>query len=321
MLIFLYGQDVFRSRQKLNEIIKKYEKLFLKEMSLLKFDNRKNAANSPDKELISFPAFLQTLRSPSLFKEKKIIVLVDIFSDNEFKKELTKREEWLAETGEVIVFYETNVPKKNDGFLKFLLKNAKCQEFETLSGEKLKQWAKLSFEKYGAKIDSLALNDLLANSGGEDLFGLSNEIKKLSCFKRHGIVNREDVKILTKERIETGIFKAVDFLVSGKKKDALELFHKHLQKGDSPFYLFIMIAFQFRNLLVVKSLSEKYSFSEILQKSKLHPFVARKSLALARNFTLSQLKRIYQRLFETDLRIKKGAVSPETAIDLTVSGL
>jgi len=80
-----------------------------------------------------------------------------------------------------------------------------------------------------------------------------------------------------------------------------------------------MINYQFRNLLLVKDLIEKREpYSAILRKSQLHPFVVRKSLAQARSFSLPELKKIYQKIFQADLSIKTGKTEAKAALDILI---
>ena len=104
------------------------------------------------------------------------------------------------------------------------------------------------------------------------------------------------------------------------KKRALDLLHSHLEKGDSPLYLFSMIKFQISNLLVIKDLIEKQTpFPSILSQSNLHPFVVKKSYRLSQKFSLEQLKKIYRKIFKLDLKIKTGKIDPALALDILVT--
>jgi len=71
---------------------------------------------------------------------------------------------------------------------------------------------------------------------------------------------------------------------------------------------------------MIKDLTEKhYPYSSILKISKLHPFVLKKSWYLVNKFTLPELKKIYQKIFQVDLAIKTGKINPEIALDLVIS--
>jgi len=83
-----------------------------------------------------------------------------------------------------------------------------------------------------------------------------------------------------------------------------------------------MIIFQFRNLLIIKSLIEEgrpyYSFNKL---SGIHPFVIKKGMVLAQKFTIGELKKIYQKIFKVDFDIKRGRVEPIIAIDLLIGDI
>ena len=71
MIIFLYGQDTYRSRQKLNEIIEQYKKVHKSGLNLRYLDCGK----------LSFQDFNDETRQTSMFKEKKMVILTNSFSN------------------------------------------------------------------------------------------------------------------------------------------------------------------------------------------------------------------------------------------------
>ena len=309
MIIFLYGPDTYRSRQKLNEIIEHYKKIHRSGLNLRYFE----AGN------LNFQDFKNEVETISMFREKKLVVLKDIFSNKDFQEEFLKQGEKFVNSANIILIYEKKEIDKKNSFLKFLKKNSESQEFELLEGQRLKNWVKKEFEKYQAQIDLKVIDELI-NFVGSNLWQMESEIKKLVNYKNGQKIKREDVELLVRPKIETDIFKTIDAISEKKKSRALFLLHQHLEKGDAPLYLLVMINFQFRNLLEIKDLIEKnLPYYKIINKSKLHPFVVKKSYQQAQRFTLQQLKKIYQKIFETDLNIKTGKMEPETAIDLLIT--
>jgi len=302
MIIFLYGPDTHRSRQKLNEIIDHYKKIHKSGLNLKYFDGQN----------LNFEDFQDEIKQTPMFKEKKLLVLKNVFSNPDFKIEFLEQGKNFLKSDDVILVHEENEISESDNFSKFLKKEGKFQEFKLLEGERLKNWVKKEFETYGAKIEPETL-DLLISYVGNNLWQMANEIKKLISYTKTKKITAEDVEILVSPKMETDIFKTIDSLASKNKKQALELLHKHLEKGDSPLYLLAMINFQFRNLLMVKSPQFH------LAKLNLHPFVIRKSIQQARKFSLEELKKIYQKIFRVDLAIKTGKVDPETALDLLIT--
>ncbi len=311
MLIFLYGQDTYRSRRKLNEIINHYKEIHKSGLSLKCLDGEK----------LDYQDFKNETQSVSMFNEKKLVVVEKANSNQEFKQDFLKDSERFIKTKDIILFYEPGeVPK--DEFSKYLEKNSKSQKFHFLDGQKLKNWLKKEIISYGAKIDEEALEELV-DFVGNDLWQMENEIKKLVSYKKDKEkIEAQDIELLVKPKIETDIFKTIDAMSENKKSQALILLHKHLAKGDAALYLLSMINFQFRNLLEVKDLIEKnVPYYAIPKKTGLHPFIVKKSYQQAQKFSLGQLKKIYQKILEADLDIKTGRVEPATALDLLIAGI
>jgi DNA polymerase-3 subunit delta len=309
MIIFLYGPDTYRSWQKLNEIIEYYKKIHKSGLNLRYFEG----------ENLNFQNFKNEVETVSMFQEKKLLVLKDVFSNKNFQKEFLMEGENFIHSDNIILFYEKKEIDKNNPFLKFLKKHSKFQEFELLKGQKLINWVKKELRKYQVAVEPGVFEEL-ANLVGSDLWQMENEIKKLVNYKNGQKIKKEDLKLLVKPKIETDIFKTIDAISEKKKNQALLLLHQHLEKGDSPLYLLAMINFQFRNLLEIKDLAKKnVPYYKIINESNLSPFVVKKSYRQAQKFTLWELKKIYQKIFQLDLAIKTGKLEPETALDLFIT--
>jgi len=274
-----------------------------------------------DGEKLRFEEFKDAFSQVSMFDEKKLAVLSSVFSNKDFKEKLLDNISLFAKTKDIIVLYEQDKVLERDRLLKTLKKQAKVQEFLLPEGVKLRNWIKQEFSKLKAEISPEAV-DKIIEFAGNDLWQIANEMKKLASFKKGKRIDIEDVELLVRPKIENDIFKTIDAIASKNRKQALLLIHNHLEKGDNPVYLFSMINFQFRNLLIVKELIEKqkpyYTIAEI---TKLHPFVVRKSYQQADKFSFAELKKIYQQLFEADLAIKTGKINSESALDLFLSGI
>ena len=313
MIIFLYGQDSYRARQKLNEIVGQYKKIHKSGLNLRYIDFSEKNSND------FFSDFRDGMRQASMFQEKKLIIVLNSFSDTGFKEMFLKQKKDFQDLKDVIVFYQDDKIDKRDGLYKYLKKSAQCQEFEFLSGVRLRNWVKKEFEKYNTDIDQIALNKLVEYVGS-DLWTLSNEINKLASFKNKEQVVVSDIELLVKSKIETDIFKTIDAIADKNKKQALQLIHKHIENGDSPLYLLSMINYQFRNLLIIKDLIQRGKpYNVIIKKSKLHPFVVKKSHYQCDKFDFLDLKKIYQKIFEVDLDVKTGKVDPNMALDLLIA--
>ena len=80
-----------------------------------------------------------------------------------------------------------------------------------------------------------------------------------------------------------------------------------------------MFVYQFHNLLMIKDLIERgVSYSDLASKTKLHPFVVKKSFQQIKNFSLKELKKIYGRLAESDLAVKTGNIEPRAVLEMLI---
>ncbi len=309
MIIFLYGIDSYRSKQKLDEIVAQYKNVRKSGLNLLQLD-----AGDMD-----FAEFYQQFKITSMFAEKKLVVLKNLFAAKAFQEAFLEELKQLEAMEDIIVVYESDEPDQRVKLFKTLLKTCKCQEFAALEPKQLKAWVQKEFEKLG-QASNLDAIDLLVSYVGTDSWRLHQEIQKLAAYKQGQTLKKDDVEQLVRPSITMDIFKTIDALAQKNKRQAMMLVAKHLDGGDNVLYLLSMIAFQFKNLLIVKELVEKQMmYASIAKKSGLHPFVVKKTYQQCHQFTMQELKNIYRAIFQTDLDIKTGKIEPETALDLLVS--
>ena len=309
MIYFIYGEDSYRSKRKLEEIILGYKEKHKSGLSLVYIDACKK----------QFKDFYSELKITSMFAEKKLIVLQNVFEDDKFQEEFLENVKNLEEVKDIIVVYENCAPDKRTKFFKALAKSIKSQEFSFLQPADLRKWVAIEFEKNKTKIKPDAI-ELLISFVGNNLWQMTNEINKSANYKKNSVIEKADVELLVKPNEENEIFKTIEAIASKNKKMALTLLHKHLDDGEAPLYLLSMIAYQFRTLLIIKDLQDKKEpYGSIAKKSGLHPFVVQKSYYLCNQFTLEQLKKIYRKIFEIDSDIKTGKIEAETALDLLLA--
>jgi DNA polymerase III subunit delta len=319
MIIFLYGKDEFRSTKKLAEIKNKFLEKNKEGSTLFVFDFSEKEIDAED--------LVVKLSSGGLFSNKKLAIIKNAlqnkkFGESEeilnFLKKLKKKED----KDLAITFWERDGFEKKAKLTKYLLANAKSQEFKFLEGAKILNWIREEISRKGkgeVSISSGAAQKIAAFMGADNLSLLDCELEKLINYKGKGEIAEEDVDLLVKSKINTDVFKTVDALSRNDKKSAIKLLHSHLSSGDDPFYLLSMYFYQFRNLLKIKPLADRHiPEREIVQKLKLHPFVVRKSLTQCRNFSLSRLKEIYKDLCDLDYEAKTGKAEIEMALDRLV---
>lgn len=307
MLILLYGEDTFRSRQKLNEIIQEYQAKHQTGLNSMRF-----AENN-----LEFDKIRERIEAVSMFDEKKLIILENVFKNKDFQDNFFKyaKKNKLKDNKDIIVIFYWEGKLAITALKRQV---SMLEEFKPLEGINLNDWIKKEVNKNQAEIDPEAVNKLIAYVGN-DLWQMSNEINKLVSYKAGKLINSQDVEIMIKAKIDLNIFKTLDALAQKDKKTAWRLLHEHLEQGENEIYLLSRFIYQIRVLLKLKDLMEKGTqYYNLAKISKLHPFVVKKSSEQLRNFTLDQLKKIYQQLLEIDLKIKSGRIDGATALDLLI---
>jgi DNA polymerase-3 subunit delta len=167
-----------------------------------------------------------------------------------------------------------------------------------------------------------AAAQLLAAVAGDDPRTLSQEIIKLLTYANYSrAVTPQDVTALTPESALTGIFEMVDSIGSRDGSRALRLLRKTVEQGSVPA-VFGMVVRQFRLLLLAReALDAGTPAARLAQAIEVHPFVAQKLAAQARNFTLPALENIFRRLRDIDDEVKTGRVELDTAMESLVAEL
>ena len=331
MILFLYGEDNFRSWEKVSAIKNKFLRKDKIGSGLTIIDFREDNEKNKLSEIVSAQALFSSKRLIII----KNLILSGISSDQQEVLSFLEpgKKNLQASQNIVLVFWENGLPRKNNKLFKFLLASSKNQNFEKLTGNKLSAWTLKRIQDLGGKISPEALNKLIVYIGN-DLLQINNEANKLTSYAQGKVIAETDIDLLVKSKIEANIFETIDALASKDKKKALELLHNQLGKGDDPFYIFSMYVYQFRNLLKIAgffaqsaapaggqgSASGRYfqgntNQYEIAKLTKLHPFVAQKGIVQLQGFTLTQLKKNYKKLGELDLQIKTGKIDIVLALD------
>lgn len=323
MIIFLYGEDGFRSREKVKELSSAYlEKNPSSGLFDFDFDEDKG-------DMVR--DVVQSLEEYGLFATKKLVIIRRLLDASESVR--GRMDEFLqkniksieADKDRVVIFWEEKMPKKTNTLFKLLDKHVvKKQVFERLQGARLEQWIIHRIHLLNSKmsIERQAIL-LLVSEMSDDLFALENELCKLVDFCESNIIRESDVRIFVEQSVRSTVFEALEALSSGNRSRSLELFEEQFAKGENALYLLSMCAWQMRNLLKV---SDGYArgmrTAPVLAKElKLHPFVVQKLLRQVGGFSISRLKQGFSLLKDLDIQSKNGQIDPKLALDMLVMKL
>ncbi|MFA6551064.1 MAG: DNA polymerase III subunit delta [Patescibacteria group bacterium] len=332
MIIFLYGADNFRSRQKLNALIEQFKK---------QRDPQGNNVVSIDGSKTNLDEINGKISSGSLLAEKRLLIISDLFSHKEetiFKPLLAFLQKLEKDNNEnSLIFYEArNLESKKYGekkpassagkltvarkkLFEYLKTQKFSEQFNGLDNLKLQTWIKQYASKAGLRVNPQALS-LLISATGSNLWLAHNELEKLINFtqKQGGAeITLADARQLIKGAAEENIFALTDALGNKNKALFFSLLENELEAGASLQQIMAMISRQFKIILQIKEQTiAGQAPAQIAAALKLHPFVVQKTMPQTRNFNMDYLKNILTQITELDYKIKTGQGDGLTGLTL-----
>lgn len=317
MIIYIFGEDTFRSRQYLKKTIEQFKKQ--------RDPQGYNVAIVDGKKSEPGKIFTELATSPFL-AERRMVVVENVLSvsDKEFLGELMEKiSEAKIPESIVAVFWQgdsLSKVKEAKELDKILKKEKFAQEFATLEGAELAAWAKKEIETRGGKVAGAALNYLCQNIG-KDMWLLNSLIDQLVAYKGANEITSADISLFLEEKGDDNIFNLVDAVVAGNRKQAYKMIKTQLEAGEDYQFIFSMIMRQFKILLQMRDLFDREDApSDVMAKMLgLHPFVVKKSLPLVKRYSLEKLTKIYSELLQIDIKTKTGQADQSLMIDLFVT--
>ena len=313
MVIFLYGPDTYRSRQKLQAIEKRFK-------DKKGFDTcRLEGADLTTDE------FRKASLTSGLFSKKRLIVIENLLSINPSSQEDVVLEiiDFLKKPkGNIVVFWDAEIDGKKLTKSKYnlyqLLKREKyIQHFELLKPYRIKLWIRAEAVHSGLRLENSATS-YLTRLFGANLWLIKNELNKLSAYSRK-MITEETVKTLTSPHLNENIWDLVDAIGHKEKSRSLRLLSDQVKSGQSIDWIISMLSREFRLILKVKLFPEnKKSTFQLVKALRLPSFVCEKLLAQEKNFNLGQLKKIYHELVRIDFLRKTTNIKPEVLLDLLI---
>lgn len=344
MIIFLFGPDTYRSKQRLLDIKREF---------IRKKDKKGFNVSVIQATDLTVDELRKVVLSSSLFSEKRLIIIKELLSkisktrdSEEFKSLIEQIVNILKKTskdkglpaqaglpdrraGNVLIFWDLEIKEKEltpaQQHLYLLLRKEKySEEFKFLSPAELKKWIKKQVSQQGLQIENSGIN-LLINIYGNNLWLLKNELDKLIAwqFKSEGQqkISQHDVENIALPKIEQNIWRLVDALGQKNKTQALKILSDQFKNEVNISEIITILAHQYRTILRIKSYIETnqvLNHHQLAKKLSLHPFVCQKGLTQEKNYTLEELKKIYQQLLKIDILRKTKKIDSKALLDLLI---
>lgn len=297
MIITLTGENSFGLQAVLRQLVDD----FVKEQGDL-------ALERIDGEEASLEQISEALNSLPFLAAKKLVILRAPSANKQFTEQAEHILNDLPETNDVVLV-EPKLDKRT-AYYKFIKKQTDFREFPALDQSGLARWlTEAAKEKQG----SLSPSDAryLVERVGTDQQLLSNELEKLLLYDAK--INRASIELLTEPTPQSTIFELLEAAFAGNHKKSAKLYEEQRALKVEPAQIIAMLAWQLHVLAVIKAAGDRTP-DQIAKEAKLNPFVVRKSQNIARQLTLTELKKLISDLLKIDIAMKRTAIDTDEAL-------
>ena len=286
----------------------------------------KNALVNPD-DTMNFSRFEGKSIDPAeiisladtlpFFAERRLILIED---SGFFKNKCDELADYLPSLPETtcLLFAETEVDKRNRLY-KAVQKYGRVTEFQSQDERTLMKWILGTLKKENKKITEDTLRHFLERTGS-DMENIHMELEKLLSYTEgRDVITPEDVEEICTMQTTGQIFEMIRAIAEKKQRLALDLYYDLLALKEPPMRILFLIARQFNQLLLVKSLAAKgMDRSSIASKAQVAPFIAGRLMTQARSFTLEQLKNAVKDCVDAEEAVKTGRMTDILSVELLI---
>ena len=289
-------------------------------------DKLKHALVEPD-DTMNFSAYEGKAINPNelidlsetlpFFKEKRMIL---VENSGFFKNSCDDLAEYMSQVPEstCFVFVEEEVDKRSKLF-KAASRAGSAVEFETPKEDMLIRWILGRIQREGKKITQSVMQLFLSKTGS-DMENIDKELEKLICYTLDKTeISAADVEAICTGQTENKIFEMIDAISAKNQKKALDLYYDLLALKEAPMRILFLIARQFQNLLLIKSMSAKgYPAVSIAKTAGMPSFAVQKNLRQAGAFKINQLKEAIEDCGQAEEDVKTGRMADQLAVELLI---
>lgn len=297
MIIVLSGSNSFLLQRELDKLVEK----FVAEQGEL-------ALERIDCQEAELPRISESINSLPFLATKKMVVLRALSANKDF---VAKHDALLSDVSDTteLVIVEPKLDKRSV-FYKFLKKNTDLREFAELDVNGLAAWLVRTAKDSGGTISSNDARYLIERVGLNQQM-LANDLDKLLI--HNDTVTREAIDLLTEQAPQSTIFQLLEAAFAGNAKRALALYQEQRAlKVEAP-QIVAMLVWQLHILVICKAAGTR-SPADIAKQAKLSPFVVQKSMTIARQLTIAELKQLLADLLDIDLKSKRSNLDIDEAL-------
>ena len=316
MIIFIHGEDTFRSRKYLQEQITEFKKKRGPSgLNVCLLDGKMEKADKIFTEITAAP----------FLAERRLVVIKNILNnkDENLLEKISEaiKNKTLPEVN-VIIFFQEEEKGKNkivQELFSLLLQQQYVYEKNFLTEKEICGWVEKEIKVRGGKI-SLSAVGAIVKATGNDSWLLNSLLDQLIAYKDGEEITTEDINLFVEEKTEDNIFALAEAVAYGEKNKAFKMIEEQRKNGIDDGYIFSMILRQFRILTQAADILKKnphLGAEAVAKEIKQKPFVIKKVWSLLQK-DYQWFIRAYDFLLDMDLKVKTGVANQETLLDFLV---
>lgn len=303
MTVTLVGTNRYAMRQRLNELVSKFEAKY-----------GPLAVERLEAEESNLDALMAAVQSLPFLAERKLLVVKDLSFNKPAAENIEQIISSIAEEVDV-VFYEPEIDRRSTIF-KVLKQKTQLEEYKHLGAVELANWLTSEAKKQTA---SLSFSDAkyLVDRVGEDQALAMNELDKLITYDPN--ISRGNIDLLTTKNPQTKVFDLLDAAFAGHKHKALSLYEEQRAQKVEPQIIISMIVWQLQLLALVMSTTK--NDGAIADEAGVAAYPIQKSRQLVAKIDAAKLQRMVDRLKRIDLLSKTKPLDVDEALRTYIATL
>lgn len=312
MMYLVFGEQELLVNKMIDKIVKS-ELEVIDDFNLVTFDCYK----TPLYEIVNDASTLPFMADKKVVVVKNGYFLTTESPKLEFEQSFNELEEYLENQNEGVTIVFSVISAKLDdkkALVKKIKEKSKIYAVDSVNKKDLPRVVRQMFEKQGISITSDALNEFLSRCG-DDMYLISGEIEKLSCYKKE--LDIKDIDLMVAKKLEDNVFEMIDAIFAKKLDKVFRIYYDLKTNNNEPLTLISLVASQVRFLYQVMVLKDKgYSENNIANELSCHPYRAKLALEKVYRLNKMDLTDLLVELSNLDIKIKSGEIDRFVGFEL-----
>ncbi len=296
MLQLLFGDNDFLKKLRVGELVKDFS----------------GEVERYDGEELETGDLRNLLRGQTLFSADRLVIV----SDLSLSPAWADLPEIAREADVEVILLENKLDKRTKTY-KWLVKQAKCEEFKSFSeydGQKVVGWCQAWAKKEHGLVLERKYAQMLVSRLGHDQLRLDKFLEQLSLAEK---IDERLIDALVPLPKSESVFELMEATLEERRGDVKNIIN-YLETTSGPEGAYMTLGLVVSQLIILNALVLGGSQAQIAKDVGAHPFVVQKLAPHARKLTIDDVKKLNQALGEADLKVKTTTASPwlllETAL-------